>query len=278
MIRASCSGARTIGLLVLLGLVSGCGFFSSRGANDDGIPSRAPMELMNVAEPVPRWEPRSELGNHSPYKVFGKSYRVLKTSEGYSETGVASWYGTKFHGRKTSSGEPYDVYKISAAHKTLPLPTYVKVTNLENGRTLTVRVNDRGPFKSGRIIDLSYAAAVKLGVFPKGTARVRVEAIPVEKQSVFNRLFTSDSKTKSAPAANTGGGIFVQAGAFSSRSNAERLEQRLKGQQLGNTSTESADARGLFRVMLGPFETRGEAEFAKQRLLDSFGIRALIIQ
>ena len=274
MIRALSS--LLIRLAVLAALVSGCGFFSGGGGSaGDGIPSRPPSELMDLPEPEPRWEPRSELGNHSPYTVFGKTYRVLDSAEGYRETGIASWYGTKFHGRKTSSGEPYDVYKITAAHKSLPLPAYVKVTNLENRRTLIVRVNDRGPFKAGRIIDLSYAAAVKLGVFPKGTARVLVESVAVEKQSFLKRIFSGKSKSKRA--GQSGEGYFIQAGAFSSRANAEKLEQRLKTQRLGNTRTHGADSDRLFRVLIGPFGKRDEAEQAKQRLLKSLGIRALIV-
>ena len=267
----------TIGLLVMLSLVSGCGLFTGGGdgGGGDGIPSRPASELMDIPEPTPRWEPRSELGNHSPYTVLGKTYHVLDSAEGYRETGIASWYGTKFHGRKTSSGEPYDVYKITAAHKSLPLPAYVKVTNLENRRTLIVRVNDRGPFKAGRIIDLSYAAAVKLGVFPKGTARVLVESVSAEKQSFLQRLFSRKSEPDTAGGGKDG--YFVQAGAFSSRANAEKLEQRLRKQQLGTISTNAADADKLFRVLLGPFATRREAERTKQRLLTSFGIRALII-
>lgn len=261
----------TLGLLVCV-LVSGCALFSLGGRSDiDGIPTRPISELMKIPEPTPRWEPRASLGNHSPYEVFGKTYRVLSTAQGYSETGIASWYGTKFHGRKTSSGETYDVYKITAAHKSLPLPTYVRVTNLENDRTLVVRVNDRGPFVKGRIIDLSYAAAVQLGVFPKGTAKVLVETIPVEKKSFLARVFSGDASESEQ------GTYFVQAGAFSTKDSAQQLERRIQQQALGATSTKASRADRLFRVLVGPFQTRSEAEYTKAQLLDSFGIRALII-
>ena len=130
-----------------------------------------------VPEPGFKEEPRSRGGNKSPYTVFDKTYTVLDSAVGYKEAGLASWYGKKFHGRKTSNGERYNMYAVSAAHKSLPIPTFVKVTNQENGKTLIVRVNDRGPFHEGRIIDLSYAAALKLGVVEHGTARVVVEAL-----------------------------------------------------------------------------------------------------
>ncbi len=268
--------SRILVSLCCCALVSACSIFPFGGRSDiDGIPTRPISELMKIPEPTPRWEPRAELGNHSPYEVFGETYSVLGTAEGYSETGIASWYGTKFHGRKTSSGEPYDVYKITAAHKSLPLPTYVKVTNLENDRTLVVRVNDRGPFVRGRIIDLSYAAAVQLGVFPKGTARVLVETVPVEKQSFLSRMFSSSSGASRKSSKKDS--YFLQAGAFASRANAQALAERIRRQELGGASTESSNADRLFRVLVGPFATRGEAEYAKQRLLDRLGIRALTI-
>jgi len=143
----------------------------------DGGPQAPPIDVSKIPEPVPKAEPRSRYGNKERYEVLGKTYRVMADSRGYVERGIASWYGNKFHGFMTSSFEPYDMYAFSAAHKTLPLPSYVRVTNLDNGRSVVVRVNDRGPFHDGRIIDLSYAAAVKIGVWPKGTARVEVRAI-----------------------------------------------------------------------------------------------------
>ncbi|MCY4041625.1 MAG: septal ring lytic transglycosylase RlpA family protein [Gammaproteobacteria bacterium] len=258
---------QAVGAILTAVLLSGCTRLSGgRDAEADGIPSRPISKVMEVAESQPKWEPRAKLGNHSPYEVFGKTYHVLSTADGYDETGIASWYGTKFHGRKTSSGEIYDVYQLSAAHRSLPLPTWVKVTNLENKRTLVVRVNDRGPFKEGRIIDLSYAAAVRLGVFPAGTAKVRVEAIPLEKPSRFSRSTTAQQTR-----------YFVQAGAFRERSNAAQLEARIKAKDIGRISTERSLAGNLFRVLVGPFATRSEAESAKRKLRSRLGIRALII-
>ncbi|HWQ94561.1 MAG TPA: septal ring lytic transglycosylase RlpA family protein, partial [Gammaproteobacteria bacterium] len=142
----------------------------------DGAPLQQ-VDFDSIPEPEPQMEPYSKYGNPPYYEVNGRLYHTLSSSAGYVERGIASWYGTKFHGRRTSSGEPYDLHGVTAAHKTLPLPSYVLVTNLSNGRNLVVRVNDRGPFHEERIIDLSYAAAGKLGVLPTGTALVEVRAI-----------------------------------------------------------------------------------------------------
>ena len=132
--------------------------------NDDSVPSGPPPDLSKLVEPTPKNEPRSLYGNKSPYSVLGRTYSVLPSASGYVERGIASFYGNKFHGFKTSNLEDYDMYKFSAAHKTLPIPSYARVTNLENGKSVVVRINDRGPFHENRIIDLSYAAAVKIGV------------------------------------------------------------------------------------------------------------------
>lgn len=142
-------------------------------------PAPEAMPLSDIPDVTPRAEPPSAYGNMLEYEQSGRWYRVRDTSRGYDETGIASWYGRQFHGRRTSSGEPFDMYAVTAAHRTLPLPSYVSVTNLDNGRTIVVRVNDRGPFHEPdrRIIDLSYAAAVKLGMTGSGTARVRVRAV-----------------------------------------------------------------------------------------------------
>lgn len=138
------------------------------------------VDLDAIPDAVPRDEPRSRYGNRDEYEVFGRTYRTLASAEGYVEEGVASWYGEEFHGRSTSSGEPYDMYAMTAAHRSLPLPSYVEITNLDNGRTVVVRVNDRGPFHGDRLIDVSYAAAHRLRMIGPGTARVRVRALRPE--------------------------------------------------------------------------------------------------
>jgi rare lipoprotein A len=143
-----------------------------------------PIDFAQVKPVIPRREARTSAGNKSPYVVNGKTYRVLSSEEGYTETGVASWYGRKFHGHRTSNGEVYDMFQLSAAHPVLPIPSYVRVTNLDNGRNVLVRINDRGPFHPGRVIDLSYAGAAMLGYAGTGTARVRVEAVMPEDGAV----------------------------------------------------------------------------------------------
>lgn len=167
--------SRAAALTLLSGLLLG-GCAGIDREPPDGGPDR-PVDLSQVRDAVPRVEARSRYGNPASYVVHGRRYEVWESAEDHRELGTASWYGSKFHGRRTSSGEPYDMYAMTAAHKTLPLPTYAKVTNVENGRSVVVRVNDRGPFHGRRIIDLSYTAAAKLGVVKKGTAKVEVRAI-----------------------------------------------------------------------------------------------------
>jgi len=188
---------RGAGLLLafggLLGLLSGC---SSTGGKDSA-PSNAP-DLSGIEDAVPKAEPKSKYGNPKSYVVFGKRYHTKSSSNGHVERGLASWYGKKFHGRKTSSGERYDMYAMTAAHKTLPLPTYARVTNVSNGRSAVVKINDRGPFHGKRVIDLSYSAAKKLGVVSKGTAMVEVRAIdPNRPESSQKGEFFASANSKS---------------------------------------------------------------------------------
>ena len=195
-------------------------------------PSNIP-NLASIREPQPKYEPKSRYGNLPSYTVFNKTYSVLNSSDGYKERGHASWYGTKFHGFKTSNGEIYDMYSMTAAHKTLPLPTYAKVTNLHNKRSVIVRINDRGPFHGNRIIDLSYAAASRLGIIGNGVGMVEITAInpgvnaqpslnydPVNKEKVHNFGVTS----KSIPKPNAS----LQLGAFVQKSNAQKLVDQLE--------------------------------------------------
>jgi rare lipoprotein A len=176
----------------LLGLLSGCSGTDRRGESPN-----SDADFSNIPDAVPKVEPKSQFGNPESYVVFGRRYRTMDSSDGYVARGVASWYGPTFHGRRTSSGEPYDMYAMTAAHKTLPLPTYARVTNLQNGRSAVVKVNDRGPFYADRVIDLSYAAASKLGVVKNGTAFVEIRAIdPAHPQSEEN-LFVSRGNDRS---------------------------------------------------------------------------------
>ena len=156
--------------LLFLFLLTGC-----QSIHKDG-PPLFPRNVTHIPNAVPKSEAHSPRGN-KPYEVFGQKYHPLKSSKNYKESGLASWYGRKFHGNKTSSGEPYDLYGMTAAHRTLPLPTYARVTNTHTGKSIIVKINDRGPFHSNRLIDLSYAAARKLGIYGQGTGHVTVEAI-----------------------------------------------------------------------------------------------------
>ena len=218
------------------------------GVADSG-PATA-IDVSGVLEPVPRDEPRSRYGNRSPYTVLGKSYQVRDSAAGYSERGMASWYGTKFHGRATSSGELYDMCLFTAAHKTLPLPSYVRVTNLDNGRSLIVRVNDRGPFHSGRIIDLSYAAAVHLGVDRTGTARVEVQAIDGDGERQRRRFRLRKKPELSSKAPNGP----CRSAAFGEKANAQRLADRLQRAGIDDVDMDQAqvDGQHVWRVRIGP--------------------------
>ena len=221
----------------------------------DGAPVGGPShaELMRTPDPVPVAEPRSRYGNPRSYVVFGKTYRTLPSSRGYVERGIASWYGTKFHKQLTSSREPYDMYAMTAAHKSLPLPAYVRVTHLENGRSVVVRVNDRGPFHPGRIIDLSYAAAVKLGIAEAGSGPVEVRAIEPG----------GGGPSRPPPPAVSGPlQYFVQLGAYTDRRNAERAYEVAERVRPGLASMRSITRGGLrlHRVRIGPLPGPDETD------------------
>ncbi len=208
-----------------------------------------PADLSAIPDPVPRIEPRSARGNPPSYEVFGKRYTVLATAEGYKERGVASWYGPDFHARPTSSGEPYDMYAMTAAHKTLPIPVYARVTNLGNGRSVIVRINDRGPFVANRIIDLSYTAAHKLDMTRAGTAFVEVEVITpgAPAQLAQGVAQPSAQTTLTAPV------LYLQVGAFGVADNANRLAERLRGAGIAPVSVANpAGTPPLYRVRIGP--------------------------
>lgn len=240
-------------------LVSGC---ASRGGyyQDDGPPSRPPADIQNIPDAVPRDEPLSETGNDA-YVALGQRYQPMSRAAGYREKGTASWYGKKFHGKRTSSGEPYNMYKMTAAHRTLPLPSYARVTNLANGASIIVRINDRGPFLHDRLIDLSYAAAYKLGIIGEGTGHVEVESVTVSS----SRARTADS----GAGASTGAPVedlssdaeryYVQFGAFSQSANAESLKRKLQQFGIGFAHIQHGDD-GYFRVRSGPFSSSSTAE------------------
>lgn len=228
-------------------------------------PPRDPIDVVNIPDAVPQVEPLSRYGNPPSYVVNGERYFTRMNSLGYRERGIASWYGTKFHGRRTSSGEPYDMYQMTAAHRTLPLPSYVEVTNLDNDRRVVVRVNDRGPFHPDRVLDLSYVAAVKLGIVETGTAQVSVRALdanPVHGPPIRNDDASEADGVPRRP-------LYVQAGAFRSVANAEHLQRRLQN-HVGVKAALSEVLQGddnLFRVRIGPVESIAEAKWLAARLV-----------
>ena len=222
----------------------------------------SPPAPEGVADVVPRAEARSRNGNPPFYDVFGKRYYVLSSSVGYIERGVASWYGPGFHRVRTSIGEPYDMYAMTAAHTSLPLPTYVRVTNLQNGRSVVVRINDRGPFVDNRIIDLSYTAAAKLDMLRNGTALVEVRSIDLMPTAIAPaEAAPAAAAPAAAPRSAAGGTFFVQAGAFSDPKNAERLAEKLRGGGYGTVFVRDNEIAGrrLYRVRIGPIS--GVEEF-----------------
>ena len=264
---------------------------SGARAGADAAPGHE-FDAHAVPDAVPRDEPRSRYGNKSPYVVFGKRYTVLADASGYRERGVASWYGAKFHGAKTSSGEPYDMYAMSAAHKTLPLPCYARVTNLETGASVIVRVNDRGPFKDNRVMDLSYAAATRLGITAKGTGLVEVRVVgpgdiaapaPPPRPAIAPltdgdlALAPPTSATTAAPAPAplpAPPTMWLQVGAFGDEANANRVRARLAAAGLASTTLSESDANGkrLLKIRLGPF-AEVVALDAAARELDALGLK-----
>ena len=252
----------------------------------DGPPLFSRLDPDNIPDAVPRMEPKSRYGNPPSYVVKGRRYYVLSTSKGYVERGLASWYGKKFHGRRTSSGKPYDMFAMTAAHRSLPLPTYVHITNLDNNRRAVVRVNDRGPFYSGRIIDLSYAAAVKLKVVGKGTAFVEIRAIDPSggakraERSILPKLEESDQSIDSTPLpALHQGDLYLQVGAFTNRASAEQLKEKLHVTVYSDIRIDATQGDGptLYKVQLGPFDDLERADQIGEELarigLDKLQIR-----
>lgn len=213
----------------------------------DGLSHTLPADMARIPDAVPRQEPLSRYGNPVSYNVFGREYRTLDNNKGYKERGIASWYGSKFHGRRTSSGEPYDMFAMTAAHKVLPLPTYARVSNLRNGRSVVVKINDRGPFHDNRLIDLSYSAAWKLGIASEGTGLVEVEAIDpgIPEPKSDPPLMQAQGELP---------GLFLQVGAFGNQLNAHRLRNRLETalQTAVLIKQHNLAANPIYRVQVGP--------------------------
>ena len=264
----------------------------------DGAPP-APVDLDKIPEAIPKYEPLARYGNPPSYTVLGQTYGLLPSRFGYIERGVASWYGTKFHGKLTSNREPYDMYSFSAAHKTLPIPTYARVTNLANQKSIVVRINDRGPFVSDRIIDLSYVAALKLGMQQQGTAQVEVQTITPDEVGFSPMLASNapnlnDGSLRYTPAADAGPIasprptqlqisdesplLLLQCGAFGDFSNANALKVALLDAGFSDARVISGQDQ-LNRVVLGPLNGKADADSMSQKLKASgFAAPKVIIQ
>jgi rare lipoprotein A len=266
---------------------------STRYYKDDGPGDNPPPNLDGIPEAVPKAEPLHRFANR-PYTVLGRDYTPATSLRPYRERGVASWYGKKFHGEKTSTGETYDMYAMTAAHPTLPLPSYARVTNVATGKSVVVRVNDRGPFLHNRVIDLSYAAADRIGIAQKGSGEVEVEAIlpsstptvlasaPLPPVSPPENVAPPASPAASEPAptvpvASLDGGYVVQLGAFASYANAQNFVAHVSN-QIAPLGVEPGvrQVNGLFRVYLGPYPARDDAKRMADRLRDALGMASTI--
>ena len=289
---AAAAALAVLAVLAVLVLLGGC---ASRGpsklpATSDGPEARPPSGLEQVPDAVPRVEPLRVGGPNKPYEVLGRRYMPMTSDQPLQESGLASWYGRKFHGQPTASGETYDMYAMSAAHKTMPIPSYARVRNPANGREVIVRINDRGPFAAGRVVDLSYTAALKLGVL-SGVAPVQVQRLSFDDiRSGRWRVGTpadgrealppddpapGDSAASGAAAA----GFWLQLGAFRQRDAAQQLQQRLLSDaETGLAAVAVFDEAGWFRVQAGPYATRTQAQQAADRALRQTGRSALIVE
>lgn len=271
---------------------------------DDGPGASPPADLDGIPDAVPRVEPLHR-GTGRPYVVMGRSYTPMTSLQPYRARGIATWYGRRYHGKRTSSGEIYDMYAMTAAHTTLPIPSYARVTHLGSGKSVVVRINDRGPFIDGRLIDLSYTAAHKLGVLAGGSAMVEVEAIlpgetataaiapPPPPGAQAPEIATTPGPAAAlpavepapaavasppAPVAAAAGGYFVQLGAFGSRENAESFLARIAAQADWLAGALHLLARdGLYRVHAGPYASQGEARATAERLGQALGVKPMVL-
>lgn len=243
---------------------------------DDGPGANPPANLAAIPDAVPKVEPLNRFANR-PYQVFGKDYVPVASVMPFRQEGIASWYGRRFQGGPTSSGEPYDMYAMTAAHPTLPIPSYARVTNLANGRSVVVRINDRGPFHSDRIIDLSYTAAWKLGYAEAGSTRVAVEAILPGSAPPAVAAAKEERVGKLEPAAEAKG-IYLQLGAFSAREAAENFRVRVYRELAWLSEAIQVIAGGsVFRLHLGPYRTPEEARSVADRIEAELNLRPLLV-
>lgn len=279
--------------MLLLALLTGCATRTPAPADRDGPQPNPPAELTKVPDAVPRVEPIRVGGPNKPYEVLGERYLPLTGDDPYLDRGLASWYGRKFHGRPTASGEVYNMYAMTAAHPTLPIPSYARVRNPANGREVIVRVNDRGPFHKGRVIDLSYTAALKLDLL-RGVAPVEVRRITYaeiragswgkpasEPPPVFVPEPTpgAPQRDTTATLASAGSGIWLQFGAFARLDGAEALRQKVAEADLSLLPLLTiVREAGLHRLRAGPFPSVDEARASAARLRDEGGVESTLVE
>jgi rare lipoprotein A len=283
---------------------------SGRGGyyQDDGPGDNPPAGLRDLPDAVVKYEPYAKFAN-KPYSVFGQTYTPLVNDEPFSQRGVASWYGVKFHGQRTSSGEPYDMYKMTAAHPTLPIPSYARVTSLDSGKSVVVRINDRGPFHSDRVVDVSYTAALKLGLLGKGSHQVEIErlfpddptriatvrravasaaqaapapaeiaALMLEDRVAMDSAAVARPRPESAkPAAAPASGYYLQLGAYGRDGKAEEISERLKNSGVSQ-ALEVVRSGSVNRLYSGPFATRAMAQEAARALPSSLGLKPIVVR
>jgi rare lipoprotein A len=248
---------------------------------DDGPLPNAPPDLDRVPEAQPRLEPIKP-STTRPYTVMGRTYTPMAALGSYRAEGIASWYGKRYHGQATASGEVYDMFAMTAAHPILPIPSYARVTNLQNGKSVVVRINDRGPFRSDRLIDLSYTAAFKLGMLGGGSTRVEVvslipgdTAVAVAQPALVS---TAAEPVPAVPSAPPAPGYYVQLGAFGMRDNAEAFARRVRAELDGLSSLLEVFSQGsVYRVQAGPFSVRGDALGVASRVEAVLGVRPVVV-
>ena len=239
---------------------------------DDGPGERPPVDLASIPDATPRAEPPHRFANR-PYQVFGRDYAPLASAQGFRQKGIASWYGRRYHGQNTSSGEPYDMYGMTAAHPLLPIPSYVRVTNVANRRSVVVRVNDRGPFHADRVIDLSYTAAWKLGFVEAGSALVEIEHVPPGAA-----VAAAPAPAAPVPPAPDAGGVFLQLGAFSVRESADNFRARIYRELAWlSDPIHVVAAAGLYRLQLGPFNSADAARPIAERIEAELAFKPLLV-
>lgn len=294
---------------LLAGCASGPGPRTATPSQRDGAPTQAPSDLAALPDPVPRIEPIRKGGPNKPYEVLGQSYEPIAEDVPWREQGVASWYGTKFHGRRTASGELFSMYGLTAAHRTLPIPSYARVRHVKTGKSVIVRINDRGPFHSSRVIDLSYAAAVKLGMASAGNAQVEVTrltfddirrgvwdtdatpgregapevaAVVAPADIVSERVSPPAPSTTSLPSrayTSTQRGFYVQLAAMRQREGVDRLQQRVSNELAGLMPMLAVfHEASLYKLKVGPYATRQDAVLAADQARSALQVTPMVVE